>query len=313
MTNNTAAAPLVIGVTSHRNLVPGEVEPIRERVRALFELLRRDFPHMPLIVLSSLAEGGDQIVAEEALAANVRVIAALPMSRGQYEHDFTERDALTRFNALCDAAEVVVVPQIAGRTEAADTASPDGEARDRHYAQAGVYVSDHCHILLAIWDGKPLSLLGGTAQIAHYHLSGVKPSPGEMRRSERHNLLGYGSERLVHHIVCSRDQPDGSPAPPLRPLETRWRTGNRAAPGDGPLPDALFGVRLTLHPVEQRWLVLARAPVRPAHHRQSGDDHRQRQPLPHRQPACQEAQEAVGLAREFADETERAVAHEKQP
>jgi len=57
-------------------------------------------------------------------------------------------------------------------------------------------------------------------------------------RRERHNLLGYGSERLVYHIVCSRDQPDGSPAPPLRPLETRWRTGNRAAPGDGPLPDA---------------------------------------------------------------------------
>ena len=238
MTTKTAAAPLVIGVTSHRNLAPGEVEPIRERVRALFELLRRDFPHMPLIVLSSLAEGGDQLVAEEALAANVRVIAALPMARGLYDHDFTERDALTRFNALCDAAEVVVVPQIAGRTETADTASPDGEARDRHYAQAGVYVSDHCHILLAIWDGKPLSLLGGTAQIAHYHLSGVKPSPGEMRRSERHNLLGYGSERLVYHIVCSRDQPDGSPAPPLRPLETRWRTGNRAAPGDGPLPDA---------------------------------------------------------------------------
>jgi hypothetical protein len=237
MQTTTTAAPLVIGVTSHRNLLPGEVDPIRRLVRALFARLRGDFPHTPLIVLTSLAEGGDQLVAEEALAANVRVIAALPMLREQYEHDFADTAALARFAALCDAAEVVVVPHADGSRRNMDTQAPDGEARDRHYAQAGVYVSDHCHLLLAIWDGKSLSLLGGTAQIAHYHLSGVKPAPGERRRGERRNLLGYGSERLVYHIACSRDQPDGSPAPPLGALQTQWRSGDRALPGEGPLPD----------------------------------------------------------------------------
>lgn len=230
-------APLVIGITSHRNIPAHEIAPIRQRVRDFFMRLQAEFPHLPLVVLSALAEGGDQWVAEEALAANVRLIAALPMTRAEYARDFVDAATLARFDALCAAAEIIEVPDVADHAPDTRSAEPVGQERDLHYAHAGVYVSDHCHILLAIWDGKASSLTGGTAQIANYHLTGMRPSPAGRRRSDSHGLLGNHSERLAYHIVCSRDQPDGSPAPPLQPLETWWRTGERASPGPGPMPE----------------------------------------------------------------------------
>ncbi len=230
-------APLVIGITSHRNIPTHEVAPIRQRVRDLFARLQTDFPHLPLVLLSALAEGGDQWVAEEALAANVRLIAVLPMRRLEYARDFADAATRAHFDSLCSAAEVIEVTEVADGAPSVGSPEPIGQERDLHYANAGVYVSDHCHILLAIWDGKASSLMGGTAQIANYHLTGTRPSAAGRRRSDAHGLLGNHNERLAYHIVCSRDQPDGSPAPPLEPLQTWWRTGERALPGDGPMPE----------------------------------------------------------------------------
>ena len=237
MATDAFAAPLVIGVTSHRDLVAGETERIRQRIRFLIEALRGEFPEMPLVVLSPLAEGGDQLVAEEALAAGVRLVAALPMTRAEYARDFFDADARSRFESLCDAAEVIEVPHLPGSTLGLGEDSPEGHARDVHYAEAGIYVSDHCHLLLAIWDGKPSGSLGGTAQIVRYHLTGIRPSAGQNPR-ERRGALGYGSERLAYQIVSSRDRPDGTPLPTLQPLDTWWRTGNAMSPGDGPMPEA---------------------------------------------------------------------------
>jgi hypothetical protein len=231
-----AAIPLTIGVTSHRNLVADEVESIRHAVRDFLARMRREYPGMPLVVVSALAEGGDQLVAEEALAVGARLIAPLPLARAQYAQDFTDAAARARFNALCDAAPVLELPQLTDGAVHAPV--PTGYERDRHYAQAGVYVSDHCHILLAIWDGKPSALLGGTAQIVRYRLSGEKPALTERRRTAPRNLLDDDSERLAYHIVCSRDQADGVPAPSLHPLQTLWRCGEQIQPGDGPMPES---------------------------------------------------------------------------
>ena len=236
MTEYALAAPLVVGVTSHRDLVGAEIEPIRARVRALFATLRRDFPHMSLVVLSSLAEGGDQLVAEEALGAGIRLVAALPMARAEYARDFSDAAALARFESLCDAAEVIEVPHRAHFALARSDGPPEGYVRDVHYADAGVYVSDHCHLLLAIWDGKPSASLGGTAQAVRYHLTGVRPT--EQRRNARRGALGYASERLAYHIVASRERPDGAPLASLRALDAGWRTGDAVVRGDAPMPES---------------------------------------------------------------------------
>ena len=229
--------PLAIGVTSHRNIPAHEAAAVRARIREFFATLRREFPGLPLLVLSSLAEGGDQWVAEEALAVGARLVAPLPMARSQYAQDFPDAAARARFDALCDKAEIIDVPEVAGNALVHRADPPRGHERDLRYAEAGVYISQHCHILLAIWDGKTTDRLGGTAQVVRFHLAGVKPLQGERRRgAARTALLGNDSERLAYHIVCSRDHADGAPQPPLQPLQVFWCASERMLPGDAPMP-----------------------------------------------------------------------------
>ncbi len=225
--------PLVVGVTSHRNIPAGEIEPIRQRVREFLALLRHDFPALPLVVLSALAEGGDQLVAQEALAVGARLIAPLPLPRDLYVDDFADPATRANFETLCARAEVMQLPLHAGQTRHA--VEPPGMARDRQYAQAGVYIVDHCHILLAIWDGKESDRIGGTAQVVRYHLGGPMPGLIDRRREARH-VLGGGDERLLYHIVCSRDEADGAAATGLQALQALWRTAETAAAAEMGMP-----------------------------------------------------------------------------
>ncbi|HSE11726.1 MAG TPA: hypothetical protein VLB69_03735, partial [Rudaea sp.] len=218
------AAPLVIGVTSHRNIPVREEEAIRARVRSFFAMLHAAYPLSPLILLSPLAQGGDQWAADEALKAGIRLVAPLPMSRAQHEQDFSDGNARAAFKALCDHAEVVELSCVDKTATKAEHARDPGIERDRRYANAGMYLSTHCHILIAIWDGKDSGRLGGTAQIVNFHLRGIEPPAiGRRLNVARHNPLGSDNESLLFHIVCSREQPDGSPAAPLRPLQAYWR------------------------------------------------------------------------------------------
>ncbi len=215
-------APLIVGVTSHRNLVDAEIDGLRERVRGFLAQLQRDFPGLPLVVLSSLAEGGDQLVAEEALAVGARLVAPLPFARETYLRDFTDSATRARFESLCARAQVIELPLLPGNTP--DAIAVHGEARDRQYAHAGVFVASHSHILLALWDGRESHKFGGTAQIVAFHMDRIPPGPIERRRA-RHVTLDSGDESLMYHIACSRsDGADAirSPLSPLQPLQTRW-------------------------------------------------------------------------------------------
>jgi hypothetical protein len=234
----TLDVPLVVGVTSHRNLVPGETDALRGRVRDLFAQLRREFPNLPLVVLSSLAEGGDQLVAREALACGARLVAPLPLPRQVYAQDFADATVRAEFADLCAHADILELPVMADATPAA-IAAP-GPARDRQYAQAGVFVASHCHVLLALWDGRDSALLGGTAQVVRYALDGVMPGLVEARAGG-YSGLGAIDESLVFHIACSRRDVEGGalpPAAPLAPGQVRWITQKRDGAVDGAMPAA---------------------------------------------------------------------------
>lgn len=221
--------PLVIGVTSHRNIPADEIEPIRQCVRDFLAQLRHDFPGLPLVLVSALAEGGDQLVAQEALAAGARLVAPLPLPPDLYVEDFSSAAVRADFHRLCNQAEIVPLPPPKGQS-LLELGTP-GLARDRQYARAGVYIASHCHILLAIWDGKASGRLGGTAQIVNYHLNGTMPGLIDRRQDTRH-VLGGGDESLLYHIVCSRDGADGAPAAGLLPLQTLWRTADTVSAAD---------------------------------------------------------------------------------
>jgi len=216
--------PLVVGVTSHRDISPAEIEPIRQRVREFFAQLKHAFPDLPIVLLSSLAEGGDQLVAREALACGARLIAPLPLPRDLYLDDFEDANVRHTFEVLCSQAEVVLLPRLMDKPR--HVIGSPGAARDRQYATAGVYIASHCHVLLALWDGKDAGGLGGTAQIVDYHLTGTPPGLIVRHPHTRH-VLGSGDESLLYHVVCTRS--DGDIAPGLQPLDAGWRTGDGSA------------------------------------------------------------------------------------
>jgi hypothetical protein len=214
--------PLVVGVTSHRNMAAAEVEPMRQLVRDFFAHLRQEFPELPLVVLSALAEGGDQLVAREALGMGAKLIAPLPLPLQSYVSDFTDEASRAEFVELCERAEALQLPSLPGNTQA--SIDVPGQARDRQYAQAGVFISSHCHILLALWDGRESDLLGGTAQVVRFHLSGIMPGLIERRRGPQ-MVLDRGEESLIYHIACSRSDEHSAvqpPLAPLQPLQARW-------------------------------------------------------------------------------------------
>ncbi len=223
-TPSLARAPLIVGVTSHRNLAPSEIEGLRSRVRVFLADLKELYPGLPLVVLSALAEGGDRLLAEEALACGARVKAVLPLPPVLYRQDFANAASRDRFDALCRQSEILQVPLLP-RNSASGIAEP-GRQRDAQYAEAGLFIASHCHILLAIWDGRASDLYGGTAQIVRYHLEGFMPGSIERRRTGQ-PLFDRGDESLLCHLACSRSDPEQTiqpPKPPLKPLEMRWES-----------------------------------------------------------------------------------------
>ena len=178
--------------------------------------------------MSSLAEGADQLVAEEALQLGIPVIAPLPMPREIYVTDFETAAAREKFmTLLSQATEVFELPVMPGST--AESIADHGDDRTRQYAQLGVFLCAHCHILLALWDGKYPEKLGGTGQVVRFHHEDVMP--GYIPSSETSRLILADDESdLVYHIVCSRDRADGQPADGLQAVSCSWFTTDESSP-----------------------------------------------------------------------------------
>ena len=215
-----ARVRLNIGLTAHRDLVAAEEMELRAAAHDFFQKLRAQFPALPLRLISALAEGGDQLVAEEALALGIELMVPLPMEQAEYERDFTDPTVLARFHALLAHADVRVLPLAPGITQ--EAVAIRGDARNRQYAQLGMFVSSHCQLLLALWDGNPSTAMGGTAQVVEFHLHDVMPDLSIDQIAP--NLLADDESDLIFHVSCSRRMSaDGKP-PRLQPAQTRWVT-----------------------------------------------------------------------------------------
>lgn len=211
---------LTIGVTGHRDLVAEEIPALKEQVRGVFRRLATEFPHLQLQLITPLAEGSDRLVTDIAIEMGIGLIVPLPMPQAEYERDFISPAAVETFRESLQNARVInlrTVPEAEGQ--------PLGEAaRDRQYAQLGIFISNHSHILLALWDGKKSDATGGTSAVVNYHLTGVMP--GYSVADDSPNLLAENENDLVYHIVCSRDRPDGRPRENLQPAQTAWITAH---------------------------------------------------------------------------------------
>ena len=190
--------PLAVGVTGHRDLGVEETANVTRQVRRLFETLHDAYPHTPFILLSSLAEGADRLVARTALECGVELYVVLPMERELYERDFRSAQSLEEFRDLMrQSSDCGVVTAADGDTGAAGVPGP---ARDQRYAMAGAFMVSYSQILIALWDGSPDEMLGGTSQIVRFALQGVPPKYlAGSKEPLRTNETG-----AVYHVRVSR-------------------------------------------------------------------------------------------------------------
>ncbi len=157
-----SANAFVVGVTGHRFLF--FEDSLVEAIVCFFDtiLAHKSFKK-PLIVISPLAEGADRLVARVALERyQAKLWVPLPMPMQEYMEDFCCEDSKTEFMQLIEQSfKITVLPKAHGRNES--------------YHQAGMFMLQQCHALIALWDGKKSRGHGGTADIVQSALSMNKP------------------------------------------------------------------------------------------------------------------------------------------
>jgi len=156
--------PILLGVVGHRDLRPEDVDAVRLKIGAVIDRFRDTYPHTPLVMLNSLAEGADTVGAEVALERGVSVIAPLPMEVEAYRETFSTPEALHRFNELLARCDDTIVCRHLGSGE---------DTTDRQYARAGAAVVRYSHLVLAVWDGEDEGKAAGTARTVEYAAKGV--------------------------------------------------------------------------------------------------------------------------------------------
>ena len=225
------ATYLLVGITGHRKLHAAAIPALQEQLRGFFLDLAARYPQLPVMLLSSLAEGSDQLAAQVALDLGLRVVAPLPLPVAFYRDDFEDPGSLALFEQQLQRAELLQLPLRSGIGR--EDVAHRGPARDRQYAQAGIFVSSHCHVLLALWDGIESDRLGGTAQVVRFHLHGELPGAIERRRGTTLALLGLDEETVAYHLPARRDG-DGE----MASTQGRWLTAEDDVVAQPTMPDA---------------------------------------------------------------------------
>jgi hypothetical protein len=213
--------PLVIGVTGHRDLRDQDVQTLEREVAPIIERLRHDYLHRdvetPIIVLSSLAEGADRLVARVALAHGARVVAPMPMPIDEYRRDFEpglKAGNAAEFDALlARAIAAPVVPFTPGNSLAAVRA--DAAKREEQYRAAGLFIAQHANVLIALWDGNSTAMrAGGTAEVVAFKRRGI---PLDILGSARASLDASEIGPVIHVITPRQRETSAAEAVSVRP------------------------------------------------------------------------------------------------
>ncbi|MFA9421658.1 MAG: hypothetical protein ACERLB_16040, partial [Gammaproteobacteria bacterium] len=150
-----------IGVSGHRDILPEDIEAVRQMSLELLSSLKSSMPGTRISVISGLAEGADRIFAEAALALNMSVEAVLPMPLSYYKKDFNETSCTELDRILnLEAVECIELPLTPG-LDPDDSNWPEA-ARNTLYANLSDDLRRRSNMLVAIWDGKYKNLTGGT-------------------------------------------------------------------------------------------------------------------------------------------------------
>jgi hypothetical protein len=138
-----------IGITGHQRL---QSESDWATVKAkIDEILAK--AGQPLVGVTSLAIGADQVFADAVLARRGKLEVVIPFYG--YELKFDEGPNRQSYRRLIESASAVDV-------------LPARESDEAGYFEAGKRVVDRSDRMIAVWNGLPAAGLGGTADIVRY-------------------------------------------------------------------------------------------------------------------------------------------------
>ncbi|GGP62386.1 hypothetical protein [Saccharothrix coeruleofusca] len=145
-----------VGITGHSNLVPDCVDVVKAAIREVLETEASG--GSPLVGVTCLAPGADQLFARVVLELGGRVEVVLPAM------DYRDRlkpERVAEYDELLAQAHVVsILPN---------------ELSGRHaYVMANERMLASVELLVAVWDGQPAGGRGGTGDVVeHARASGV--------------------------------------------------------------------------------------------------------------------------------------------
>lgn len=153
----------VIGVTGHRDISEDDLDGLKVDLQNQLKKIADEFTHVPVRIVSGLAEGADTLVTDIALQLGLEVTAVLPMPLEDFRNDFTG-DAAAKFESLIsdERIQVTEIPAVAE--------SGDGRTRDDQYGLLADYLVRRSNLLLALWDGEDTGLVGGTSDVVMRYL-----------------------------------------------------------------------------------------------------------------------------------------------
>ena len=203
-------APLVIGITGHRDLRDEDLPTLSEEIKSIFLELKKQYPSTPLILLSALADGADRLAAWVALSKEVNacLLVPLPMEQAIYAAGFRPDSLIEFHDMLKQAKGHLELPLVEGNTR--ESISHQGPERDLQYESVGKYIVQKSQILIALWDGVENNLVGGTAAVVRFQREGLPQSQYSLDplegfpvyqivtpRKKNHTLEGNPFERVV--------------------------------------------------------------------------------------------------------------------
>jgi hypothetical protein len=168
---STGLIPFVVGVTGHRDLREEDLPALRQAVRSVLEQIAAPLRNTPILLLTALAEGADQIAAEVALDIGIEIAVVLPMALKNYLTTLSTDKARKDFHTLNDQAihRIVLPAPHADHDHAKPDAASDKDLEHRPYRQLAAYLARHSHSLIALWDGS-VGEPGGTFEVlAGFH------------------------------------------------------------------------------------------------------------------------------------------------
>jgi hypothetical protein len=206
LSNNSktdAVSPFVVGVSGHRDLRTEDLPHLRAGVSAILRRLAEHLPDSELRIMAGMATGADLLVAQTALELGFGVDALLPMPLEHYAADFDPDsfDVLKRILAH-PHVRTRELPLSKGGTDAGGDI-PD---RDVHYALLTRHLVRGCSLLIALWDGEPSPLPGGTADTVLRYL-GVRTDRNKDAERLEFSEAGPSPDlpaRLVYWIPTAR-------------------------------------------------------------------------------------------------------------